>query len=156
MAVSHLSKYATQDTNTTGEMTPILTYDPENGTKLQLRNKVQKGSEMGVPFAMTLQDSAGVDLPDDTEVLVRVERPLDESPLVVSEKIKNISSWNVLTQQDQRNSENIDATKIELKGKIIEVRDVDTLRIEVKSSAQIDWANSELYVNGKATRTVSR
>lgn len=153
--ITHLSSQSTQKQNTTGELTAILEYAPEDGTVEQIRNEVRKGDESGVPVYMTLKDSAGNALPDDTEVLFRVDVPTEEQPIVVSERLRNISAWGNLTQAEQRNEENVDQTKIEMKGRVINVRHFDTLRVDILSSAQIDWANSEFYVDGKATRTVS-
>jgi hypothetical protein len=104
---------------------------------------------------MDLRDGAGNPLPNDTEVLLRVDVPSKEQPVVVSERLKNIAAWNALDMREQRNEENIDAVKVDLKGKVINVRYFDSLRVDVVSSAQVDWSNSELYVDGKATRTVS-
>lgn len=152
--ITHLSEYATKENNTAGELTSILEIDPEDGTVTQIKNRVRKGSEAGVPVFMDLQDSGGNPLPNDTEVIFRVDVPSQDQPIVVSERIRNIASWNALSMTEQRNEENIDATKIELKGSVINVRHFDTLRVDVVSSAVVDWANSELYVDSKATRSV--
>ncbi|MUV87796.1 hypothetical protein GJ631_14860 [Natronomonas sp. CBA1123] len=153
--ITHLSQYATQQQNTTGELTPILTFSPEDGTAEQIRHAVNKGDESGVPIYFDLRDGSGNPLPNDTEVLLRVDVPSKEQPVVVSERLKNIAAWNALDMREQRNEENIDAVKVDLKGKVINVRYFDSLRVDVVSSEQVDWSNSELYVDGKATRTVS-
>lgn len=150
-SVSHLSSEATQETNVAGEMTPILEFDPEDGTVLVIRNRVNKGAEAGVPVFMDLRDTAGDPLPDDTEVLISVDRPTDERPLTVSEREGHIQGWNSLTTTEQRNAENIDETKIDLKAGQVNVTYRDTLRVEIESSAQIDWANSSLEFYTKAT-----
>lgn len=152
--VTHLAADATQETNTTGQLTSILTYDPEEGTILQIRNRVAKGKEVGVPIYMDLRDAADNPLPDDTEVMLRVDVPSQDQPVQVSEKLRNIAGWNALSMTEQRNEENIDATKVELEGDVINVRHFDSLRVDVDSSAAIDWSNSELYVDSKATRTI--
>jgi hypothetical protein len=152
--ITHLSQYATQRTNTAGKREPILEYQPENGTVAQIKNAVAKGREAGVPIYFKFRGANGNPLPDDTEVLLRVDVPSKTEPLVVSEKLKNISSWNAISIGDQRNEENIDQLKLELEGRVINIRHFDTLTVELKSSAVIDWANSEFYVDGKATRTV--
>lgn len=152
--VTHLATEATQKTNVTGQMTPILEYDPEEGTALQIRNAVGKGKEIGVPFYLDLRDGANNPLPDDTEVMLRVDKPEEDQPVQVSEKLRNIAGWNALSMTEQRNEENIDATKVELEGQVITVRHFDTLRVDADSSAQIDWTNSEAYLDSKATRTI--
>lgn len=143
--LSHLSAIATQTTNTTGHLDPILEVDPEDGTLLKVRNHVGQGKTKGIPIIAKLKDVNGNPLPADTKLIFRVVRPTDESPVAVSVKEDNIASWNGLTTAEQRNEENIDAVKVVLKGGSINIRDKDTLRVDVKSSAQIDWANSELY-----------
>lgn len=152
--ITHLSQYATQKTNSTGELSPILEFDPENGTVEQIKNNVEKGSEEGVPVYMDLRDANNNPLPNDTEVLFRVDVPSKEQPIVVSERLENIAAWNSLSLTEQRNDENVDAVKLDLKGKVINVRHFDLLRVDIVASAQIDWANSEFYVDSKATRSV--
>lgn len=145
-SVSHLSSEATQDQNTTGVTTPILEVSPDNGTMLTFSNHVGTGSEIGMPVFATLQDVNGNDLPADTTLMLRADRPTDDEPVAVSVAEDNIAAWNALTIAEQRNEENIDSVKVELSGQNINIRDKDTIRFEVNSSAQIDWANSELYV----------
>lgn len=144
-SISYLSSEATQQTNDTGVTTPILEIDPESGTLLRFLNKVSTGDASGLPIIAKLQDAAGNDLPADTEMILRVMRPTDDEPVSVSVKEDNIAAWNGLSTSKQRNKENIDAVKVELKGAAINVRDKDTLRVELNSSTQIDWTNSELY-----------
>lgn len=143
-SVSHLSSVTTQETNSTGQLTPILEINPENGTLLKFLNRVSQGRAEGIPVIQDLRDANDNPLPTDTEYLFRVVRPTDDSPVAVSVKEPNIASWNSLSTAEQRNEDNIDSTKVELKGNI-NVRDKDVLRVEVNSSAQIDWSNSELY-----------
>lgn len=152
VSVSHLSSNASQETNTTGEMTSILEFSPENGTIVRFANAVRKGAEAGIPVFMDLRDSNDDPLPDDTEVMLSVDRPTDERPLVVSEKEGHIQGWNSLTTTEQRNAENIDEVKIDLKAEVVNVTYRDTLRFEVNSSAAIDWTNSTLEVYNKATQ----
>lgn len=142
--LSHLSSEATQKTNTTGVTTPILEVDPDQGTKIRLLNMVFGGE--GLPIYQDLNDSAGNPLPDDTEFIIRAVRPTDDEPQAVSVKADNIAPWNQLTIQEQQNEENRESVRVELKGAAINIRYKDTLRFEINSSTQIDWANSELYV----------
>lgn len=143
-SLSHLSQEATQETNTTGETTPILTITPDDGVLFRLLNHASSGNP-GLPVIAKLQDTNGNDLPADTKLIFRVKRPTDDEPVSVSVAEDNIAAWNGLSTAEQRNEENIDSVKVQLKGNAINVRDKDTLRVEVNSSAQIDWANSEFY-----------
>lgn len=153
--ITHLADEATQKTNATGQDTLILEYTPEDGTMLQVRNRVAKGSAMGVPIYMKLRDGSNNPLPNDTIVILRVDVPSKKDPIVISEEIENISSWNSLTLSEQRNEENVDAVKVLLEDKVANVRYIDTLGVYVEASAQVDWSNSELYVDKNATRRVS-
>ncbi|WP_439028421.1 hypothetical protein [Haloarchaeobius sp. DT45] len=150
VSVSYLSDFVTQLQNVTGTTTPILQVQPENGTMLRFLDMVGQGAEMGIPVVMKLKDSGGNPLPTDTEVIFRVERPTDDEPVPVSQKEDNIAAWNGLSTKEQRNEENIDQTKMNLKGDRVNVRDKDVLTVEINSSAQVDWANSEFYFNRKA------
>jgi len=143
--VSNLSDIATEETNATGELTPILTIDPDNGTRLRLSNNVPMGSSEGLPIYAKLQDSNGDDLPTDTSLILRAVRPTDDSPVAVSTAEDNIAVWNQLSVADQRDEDNIDSVKIELSGSSVNIRDKDELRVEIESSVEIDWSNSELY-----------
>jgi len=144
--LSHLSDEATQETNVAGVTTPILTATPDQGTLFRLLAAVSMGKAAGLPIYMDLRDGNDDPLPVDTTFILRVKRPTDDEPTAVSVKEDNIASWNNLSVAEQRNEDNVDAVKIELKGDRVNVRDKDTLRFEVESSAQIDWSNSELYV----------
>lgn len=146
-SLSHLAGNAltTQEANTTGVLTSILSIDPEDGTFLQFHNRVSTGDAAGLPVFMDLRDASGNQLPTDTELLIRVERPEDDEPTAVTVAENNIAAWNDMTTKEQRHSDNIDAVKLELKSSSVNVRDKDEMTVEINSSAQIDWANSELY-----------
>jgi len=148
--VSHVSDIATQQTNTTGQMTSVLDIDPSSGTMLRLLNAIAKGQEVGFPIYGKFQDGAGDDLPTDTELILLVTRPTDDQPIPVSVKETNIQAWNNLTVADQQNEQNIDAVKIELKADLVNVRDIDQLQVAINSSTAIDWSNSELYFDRNA------
>jgi len=145
-ALSHLSDEFTQRTNQPGVTTPIGEINPEDGTLLRFLNRISTGDAKGLALIMKLKDVDGNHLPADTELIWRVMRPTDDEPTPVSVKEDNIAAWNGLSTSEQRNEENIDAVKIELKGAAINIRDKDTLRVEVNSSQEIDWSNSEFYV----------
>lgn len=145
-SVSHKSSFATQNTNTTGVTTSILDIDPDSGTMLKFFNEISTGQAPGLAIIMKLKDSNGNDLPVDTSLILRVNKPTTDEPIAVSTKEGDIASWRQLTLTEQRDAEFIDQTKIELAGDVINVRDKDTLEFAINSSKQIDWSNSELYV----------
>jgi len=144
-SLSHLSDEVTQRTNDTGVLTPILEIEPENGTRLRFLDSVPTGEARGLPIIANLEGVEGP-LPTDTELIFRVVRPTDDSPVAVSVQEDNIAAWNGLNTQEQRNEENIDAVKIRMNGNAVNVRDKDVLRVEINSSKQIDWSNSEFYI----------
>ncbi|WP_340101221.1 hypothetical protein [Salinibaculum salinum] len=143
--LSHLSDEVTQEQNQTGITSPVLVVDPEDGTLIHLHNRVSSGDAVGLPIFGKFRDSDGNPLPTDTKLVLRALRPTDHEPVVVAVAESNISPWNQLSTSEQRNEENIDQVKIELKGDHINIRDKDFLRIEMESDTQIDWSNSELY-----------
>jgi hypothetical protein len=142
-SLSNLSDIATEETNTTGVMDPILSIDPDQGTMLRLLQNVLGGH--GIPVYQDLRDGANNPLPDDTSYVLLVERPTMDQPQPVSVEEDNIASWNKLTVAEQQNEENRDAARTELKGRRVNIRYKDTLYVAIGSSAQIDWTNSELY-----------
>jgi len=144
-SLSHLSSEASQKTNVPGETTPILTFEPDNGTVLRLLNRVSQGSAAGIPVFMDLNNYGGGDLPTDTKMIFRVLRPTDDEPIAVSVAEYNIAPFNSLTTSQQRNSDNIDSVKVELKADRVNVRDSDELRVEINSSQEIRWGYSEFY-----------
>jgi hypothetical protein len=144
--LNHNSDIVTQETNTTGELTPILTVDPTDGTLIRLFNMVAQGAAAGLPIYASLQDSNGNDLPVDTTMVLSAKQPGDSRRQTVSVEEDNISTYLNKTVAEQQNVDNIDAVKHELQGKAVNIRDVDDLAVEINSSAQIDWSNSSLYV----------
>jgi hypothetical protein len=151
-SLSHLSDIATQKTNVAGVTTPILEVQPDNGTLLKLLNYVSTGAAEGLPLIGKFRDSNGNEFPTDTTVIFEVERPTDDEATAVSVAEDNIAAWNGLSTQEQRNEENIDSVKVELQGSAVNIRDKDVLTVEVDSSAQIDWSQSELYFMREAVR----
>lgn len=152
--LSNISTIATEETNTTGELTSILTVTPDDGTNLVLRGAVPRGDQVGIPIFAKLKDSAGDDLPQDTTIALRYEDPLMDSPQVVSFPQDHIRPYNSLSIQDQQNEEFIDSVKHELKGQALVVDDVDVLEVAIESSEQIDWANSQLTFADNAVKEV--
>jgi hypothetical protein len=144
-SISYLSDEVTLKTNTQDALTPILELSPETGNLFRIKNHVSIGSSSGLALIMDLNDSNGNDLPTDAKVILRVERPQDDAPQAVSVAEYHISPWNQLTTKQQRDTEFIDQVKINLKSQNVNVRDKDTLTIDVETTEQIDWSQSELY-----------
>lgn len=144
-SVSHLADEAVQATNAVGILTPILEIEPEDGTLLRLLNRVSNGDAPGLPIYADLRDSNDAPLPTDTTLILRAVRPTDDDPTAVSVAEKHIAPWNDLTTAEQRDEDNIDSVKIELVGDRVNIRDKDVLRVDIESSAEIDWSNSEFY-----------
>lgn len=146
-SLHHNSDVASQKTNITGVMTPILEIDPTDGTMLTFLNRVDVGSAEGIPVFMKLYSDSGgtTELPNDTEVQLLAKRAEDDRYQAVSLLEDTLSAWRENSIADQRNSDNVDAAKIELKGEKVNVRDVDKFAVGVNASAQIDWTKSELY-----------
>lgn len=145
-SLSHLSDIATQEQNAPGTPTPILTVSPDEGTLLKLHQaRVRSGDNPGLPLFGDFRDANGNPLSTDTKLILTAIRPTDDTPVAVSVAEKNIAPWNTLSVKEQRNEENIDSVKLELKGSTINIRDKDILRVDMESPDQIDWAESELY-----------
>jgi hypothetical protein len=153
--ISHLSDIATQLTNAANVETPVLEISPENGTMLTFLNNFPSGDSAGFPVFMDLRDSNNNPLSTGTSLVLTGQRPTDDKPVAVSTEEDNIASWNNLSIKEQRNEENIDAVKIELKGDEVHIRDKDKLFIELESADQIDWSNSEVYIPRQAVEKQS-
>lgn len=142
--LSNISDVATEETNTAGVRTPILVIEPEDGTSLFFRNSVPRGDAPGIPIYAKLRDSNGDPLPQDTNIVLTFQAPSMDDPISVSVPRKNIRPYRGLSIEQQQNEEYIDRIKHELKGPMLEVEDVEEIRVEILSSKQIDWANSRL------------
>jgi hypothetical protein len=147
--------------------TPILEITPERGQFLRFLNNVAQGDQGGMPVYMDLRDSNGDKLPTSTSLYFAVEPSGHESTMKVSEVLKNISQYVKLGISEQRNVDNIDSVKIELQApenapnggdsvSKVDVRDIDTLYLMCDSPAQIDWAQSEVYIESNAVEQHGR
>jgi hypothetical protein len=151
--INHLSDVAEQLQNTPGELTPILKVGPEQGTMLTFLNRVEQGDARGLPIYAKWLDSNGDPLPVDTMYVLTAKQPGDARFSPVSIKEDNISGYINKSVTEQQNSDNIDSVKVELKGRAVNIRDVDEFAIEINSSEQIDWsAGSETYVERSGVR----
>jgi len=148
--LSNVHEDVTELVNDTGDLSPILSFSPESGLFFRLVNRVNRGRDEGVPIYFKLRDSNGDLLPVGTSVAVKFETPNDEQAHIVSEVRDNIQAWNNLSIRDQQEAEYIDSVKIPLKGRALTVRDIDTAYLVVDSTKQVDWDNSEVYIEGNA------
>ncbi|TKX86207.1 hypothetical protein EXE43_09565 [Halorubrum sp. SS5] len=146
--LSNISESATERTNTPGEVTPILEFSPGDGLYYEIMNRAARGSAPGIPIYAILRDSNNDPLPLDTTLRFQYEAPSDSQPSTVSEVRDNIQPFRNLSIQQQQDEEFVDAVKIELLGSVLRVRDIDSLYLSADSSEQIDWSNSQLYVEG--------
>lgn len=141
---------ATEKTNDTGRMTEILEFSPIDGLVLQIMNK---GGD--VDFFAKLRDSNDELLPNDTELVFRFNGPSLDQPMHVSEKLTNIGVWNRLTLAQQQDEEYSDRIGIQFDGRGVAATQIETVEIAIKSSAQIDWDNSQVEIDRDNARTVS-
>lgn len=140
--LSNISDEATQLTNQTNRMDPILEWQPDDGLTWEITGNVARGSEPGIPIFGGFYDSNGDPLPQDTKVALQFEAPNDDDRVTVTEKFETIRDYLTLAIKDQQNEEYIDAIKHILKGRALVVEDVDKLYLSINSSAQIDWSQS--------------
>jgi hypothetical protein len=144
---------ATENQNTTGEWSPIVSWEPKAGLKILLENMAEgKG---GVPIYAEFQDSGGSDLPRDTEIRIQWDTPSNDQPQVVSEVRRDIRPWRTLSLTEQQDSDYRDRTRLELKGAAVETMDFEDLEFAIKSSTQIDWSNSRLALGRRHVNIVS-
>lgn len=146
VSIWHGSDLVTQEQNVQGVMTPILEVEPETGTVLAFKNRIDQGTEKGIPVYAILEDSGGNALPINTAYEIQLQTPADQNYRSVSERVGNIRNFNNKTISEQQSEEQIDTQKIELDGAEVRVRGrKDTLAFAIQSSEQVDWSNSELY-----------
>jgi len=145
---------------------PILEVSPERGTFLQFLNAVKKGDEDGIPIYIKLRDSNGDLLPVNTEIKLELEPAGANKEMVVSETMKSTDQYRTLSISDQRDADNVDATKFILEfpdaapqsgqAPQVDVRDIDSFYVTVDSSVQVDWTQSELYFESNAVESHGR
>ncbi|WP_225334909.1 hypothetical protein [Halomicrobium urmianum] len=150
------------------EPTPVLGIDPTRGQFLRFINSVEKGEQsQGIPFYAKFRDANGDPLPINSKIYVALSLSGSNDKLTVSEEVSNISDWQTLSLKEQRNRDNIDAVKVVLQapesapngGEAIphlDVRDIDQAYLMMDSDAEIDWTNSEFYIESSAVEQHSR
>ncbi len=152
----------TQETNQTGKFDSILAVEPDRGTFLRLVAAVARGEDLGVPIYAKLRDSDGNLLPTDTRMQMYLSPAGMQATLKVSERIESISDYNTLSIKEQRNSDHVDTVKVRLQepetmggrhlsaSENIDFRDIDVFGVELESTQQVDWAQSEFYIESNA------
>ncbi|MEA5388342.1 hypothetical protein VB779_15720 [Haloarculaceae archaeon H-GB11] len=145
---------------------PILEVVPDQGTFLRFLNRVAKGDEQGIPIYAKLKDSNGDPLPVNTSLYMEIQVAGMTTTMKVSEVVKSIDQYQTLSISEQRNADNVDATKLILQapetadesGAVphVDVRDIDALYLTAESSAKVDWSNSELYFDSNAVEKHGR
>ena len=146
--------------NTAGVRTPILEVSAERGTFTRLLNHVAKGSETGLPVYFTLKDSAGNLLSMNTSIRFEAEGAGMSDSVKVSEEVETINHWQNNDLTTQRNVDNVDASKIELRYPEIspkngerdhvDIKDTDTLYVTAEAAEVVDWSKSEWYFDSNA------
>lgn len=155
VSLTNISEIATQVTNITGTMDPILEIQPKDGTVLVIENFNPRGDEeIGIPIFAELKDQNGNDLPQDSEMALEYEKAADDKARVVTETFDNINPYRSLSIQDQQNTDYIDAVKHVLQGRAIVVEQTDTLYVSLDSDTEIDWNNSRLQFAERNVREV--
>ncbi|MDG5778198.1 hypothetical protein VB773_01450 [Haloarculaceae archaeon H-GB2-1] len=146
--------------------TPIMEIAPDQGTFLRLLNRVAKGDEQGIPIFAKLKDSNGDPLPINTSLFLELQPAGMTEAMKVSEVVRSIDQYQTLSISEQRNRDNIDATKLTLMapetaddgGAVphVDVRDIDTAYLTAESSAKIDWSKSSVYIESNAVEKHGR
>ncbi len=139
---------ATERTNVTGQMTPILEFSPIDGMEMDIENYSSGGE--GVPIIAELRDSNGDLLPLDTQLTIEYDAPHLDKPDVVAHTRSNILVYRENTVKEQQSEDYRERTRLNLKGRELVVRDIDSALISIESSEQIDWSNSRVYIDGDA------
>jgi len=156
-----------QNATASPEATPILEIEADQGQFLRFLNQVAKGDEVGLPVYGDFRDANGDPLPINTTLYWAVKPAGHTNKLSVSEVLRSIDQYHTLTITEQRNTDNIDAVKHTLQAPEstpnggqpiphVDVRDIDSLYLMADSPAQIDWAQSKLYVDSNAVKQYGR
>ncbi|WP_254272166.1 hypothetical protein [Haloarcula marina] len=148
--------------------TPILEISPERGQFLRILNQIARGEMQGLPLYLDLRDSNGDPLPVNTTLYLVIEPNGHTGQLVVSEVVESIDQYVTLSITEQRNVDNIDACKLTLQfpeshpskagepTPYVDVRDIDTAYLMCDSAAQIDWSESQAFIDSAAVEQRSR
>lgn len=145
---------AEAQTNTPGELTKILSFQPNDGLAMFIAAVVD--GKVGVPVQLDLRDSNGDQLPRDTELVLEYDAPHLDKAVTVSETLANIATYRRLTLKEQQNEDYRDRTRIELSnGPYLKIGQNDEFCVSINCSEQIDWTNSRAYIDEAAVEVVS-
>lgn len=135
------SDEATEETNTTGLMDGILSFDPTEGRKLVFA-AITRGGKTGIPIYWDPKQGAATDLPLDTELALQYREAGEDDWQTVSEPVDNIQPWRDRSVADQQDEEVVGSVVVPIKGAEVHVRDVDEFRVAINSSAAMSWSDS--------------
>lgn len=142
----------------------IVEISPDRGLFLRLFNRIAKASRPGIPVYMKLRDSNGDHVPANTVAYWALQIQGMEEPTKVSGKKGNLSFYLSNDLTTQRDADNVDGSLFTLQEpeteggntvRHIDVRDIDTVYFKVDAAAEIDWNNSEFYVDTEAVEEAS-
>jgi hypothetical protein len=138
----------------------IIEISPDRGLFLRFLNQLQKaGGAVGMPVYLKLRDTNGDHIPANTSAYFALQVQGMEEPTKVSEKRGNLSFYLSNDITTQRDTDNIDGslfvlTAPETDGSDpipkLDVRDIDRLFFKIDSSAEVDWSQSEFYIDTAA------
>jgi len=138
----------------------VVEISPDRGLYVRIANAIAKASRMGVPVYMKLRDVNGNHLPTNTSAFFSLKVQGMEEAVKVSEKKGNLSFYATNDITTQRDKDNIDGALFELQApeteggdtiSALRVRDIDALFFKIDSAAEIDWTQSEFYIDSEAT-----
>lgn len=146
-----------QNVTAAADPTEILSVDVDDGLMFQLlQYAVATGSSVGIPLYMNLRDAADNVLPTNSVLDFQVKLNGEtQYQSILETRIEGIGFWNRHTLSEQQNKDYIDGAKVKLAGSEVNVRDIDSFRVVLDSSTQIDWSNSTLIVDSDAVEVAS-
>ena len=129
-----------QRVNTTGEFSPIFIANVESQQVYELFDRAGRRT----PLIAKLKDSSGDELPADTEIVLGIQTPSKHTPDEIA--FTNYDIYRELSLAKQSNEENQDLLHISLDEQGYRIFPDYKLIIQINSSAQVDWSNSEIII----------
>ena len=135
--------------NTAGVYSPILVGKTPPGVSWlvgdtgHITGQITPGEEPGIPLFLRLLDATGTELPDDTMILFGYQKPFEETVSQIGNPI-SYRIFRRLTDAEQFNVDTRNARLIYTGRNIVGLRTDTKLVLEIKSSAVIDPATSEV------------
>lgn len=142
--LTHTSEEATQETNQTGTMSPILKFAPNDDRVIAVHN-----GEEGVPLIGKLYDSNGDLIPADAELMYTLLASGRHIHMPASELQGTYQPWRTLDENQQRDDDrHKDNVRMRVAdGGTVYFRDVDEFRLCLRSDTQVDWSQgSTVYL----------